>query len=203
MFQDTLEDLLKKGGRRVRRLRDEDLGRPLEWLHDHLPYVRDEKPSRLGPALGATAVAAAGAGVAFWWWTQWAQGRAEAAERAALDARGGAEGAAHPEAVMAHSPAPPEASAEVADPSAAELAEPAQDVLAHAPPPAPAGRKPRAAAARPAAKPAAKVPAAEAALLASAAGAPLGDPAAEVHLGETPSLDAALAKGRGKRGAPA
>ncbi len=134
MFRDTLEDLLRKSGRRVRRLRDEDLGRPLVWLHDHLPHPQDERPSRLVPALGATALAAAGAGVAFWWWTQWARGRAETVERTNLDARGGADGAAHPEAVMAHAPPPADTPGDVADPSASGLAEPAEALMAHTPP---------------------------------------------------------------------
>jgi uncharacterized protein HemX len=48
-----------------------------------------ETPTTTGPALSPIAsavVLAAGAGVAFWWWTQWARGRAESeAEIAAAD----------------------------------------------------------------------------------------------------------------------
>ena len=91
----------------------------------HAPEI-DWASGRMGARAGAlwpTLFAAAGAGVAFWWWNQWARGQAEAAaqpslpasdaegqapdpERHAEDLAGGLEGAAHPELVMAHAPEP-------------------------------------------------------------------------------------------------
>jgi uncharacterized protein HemX len=53
------------------------------------PSAETEPPtsgvSRLSPIASAV-VLAAGAGVAFWWWTQWARGRAETEAEADLAA---------------------------------------------------------------------------------------------------------------------
>ena len=114
-----------------RAVDDERLRAPVRWLEARLP-----EPRRSSSVLLPSVLAAAGAGVAFWWWTSWSRGRAEAAERAALDAAGGAEGKAHPEAVMAHAPEPAGAPVHASDRSAAKLSEPAEDVMAHTPPPA-------------------------------------------------------------------
>jgi uncharacterized protein HemX len=60
------------------------LGLPRKSSPKAAPEVAPEAPTlpkssgpRLSPIASAV-VLAAGAGVAFWWWTQWAQGRAEA-----------------------------------------------------------------------------------------------------------------------------
>ncbi len=112
----------------ARRAADDDrLRAPVRWIEARLP-----EPRRSHSVLWPSVLAAAGAGVAFWWWTSWSRG---VAERAALDAAGGAEGKAHPESVMAHSPEPAGARTDAPDPSAAKLSEPAEDVMAHSPPP--------------------------------------------------------------------
>ena len=172
----------------LRRAGDDDrLRAPVRWIEARLP-----EPGRNSSVLWPSVLAAAGAGVAFWWWTSWARGRAEAAERAALDAAGGAAGAARPEQVMAHAPEPSDAPVETPDPSAAKLSPPAEDIMAHTPPPS---HGTPAAAAKPRAKATGgKATADEARLLASAAAAGLaggvGDvaPAAAVK-----SLDESLA----------
>ena len=109
---------------------DDRLRAPVRWIEARLP-----EPRRSHSVLWPSVLAAAGAGVAFWWWTSWSRGRAEAADREALDAAGGAEGKAHPEQVMAHAPEPAGAPVNAPDASAAKLSEPAEDVMAHAPPP--------------------------------------------------------------------
>jgi hypothetical protein len=50
------------------------------------PEVEAEPLSSVLPPLASAVILAAGAGVAFWWWTQWARGRAESedAEATAL-----------------------------------------------------------------------------------------------------------------------
>ena len=131
----SAESAGRRGVKVARKGYDEHLRAPVTWIEDHLPRQR----SNAGAILAPTLIAAAGAGVAFWWWTQWARGRAEA-ERAALDAAGGAAGEAHPEAVMAHAPPPSDGPSDTPDPSAGKLAEPAEEVMAHTPPSAGAGR---------------------------------------------------------------
>ena len=116
---------------RTRQATDERLRAPVRWIEERLL----PEPRRTASILLPSVVAAATAGAAFWWWTSWSRGRAEAADRAALDAAGGAEGKAHPERVMAHAPEPTHSPAAPADASAARLATPAEDVMAHAPPP--------------------------------------------------------------------
>ena len=116
---------------RTRQAADERLRAPVRWIEERLM----PEPRRTSSVLLPSVLAAAGAGVAFWWWTSWSRGRAEAADRAALDAQGGAAGKAEPEKVMAHAPAPAETPVDVPDPSAAKLAEPAEEIMAHAPAP--------------------------------------------------------------------
>ena len=87
----------------------------------HAPEI-DWGRGRMGSraaALWPALFAAAGAGAAVWWWNQWARGQAEAqagsegaphpeppVEPSPEDRAGGLEGAAAPEAIMAHAPAP-------------------------------------------------------------------------------------------------
>ncbi len=88
-----------------------DLHAPeIDWARGRM----GSRAATLWPAL----FAAAGAGAAVWWWNQWARGNAEAeasrgsdaskpqVELSAEDRAGAAEGAAAPEAIMAHAPAP-------------------------------------------------------------------------------------------------
>ena len=117
--------------------RAEHTGRDaVEWVQARLPSRRDlqRRTSDAGSLLWPTVIAAAGAGAAFWWWTSWSRGRAEAEREAAA----AAEGAAHPDTIMAHTPAPEAAPAQ--DPHPIEDGA-AIDVMAHAPPPADSKRK--------------------------------------------------------------
>ena len=142
----NLDDLIHKEPRRaarwvqdhlpdVPRLAERGGHDAVEWVQARLPTRRDlqRRAPDAASLLWPTVIAAAGAGAAFWWWTSWSRGRDEA-ER---EARASAEGAAHPDAIMAHAP-PPEA-APPQDPHPAED-EAAPDVMAHAPPPAPTGK---------------------------------------------------------------
>lgn len=121
---------VRRGAEKARRSAEETLRSPVAWVEARLP-----EPRRSHTVVWPSVLAAGAAGVAFWWWTSWARGRAEAAERAALDAAGGAEGRAHPEQVMAHNAEPAGAPSEAPDTSASKLTEPAEDIMAHAPPP--------------------------------------------------------------------
>lgn len=114
----------------VPRLAEHGRRDAVEWVQAHLPSRRDLRRGVPEPAslLWPTVLAAAGAGAAFWWWTSWSRGRAEA-ER---DAQGGAEGAAHPEAVMAHTP-PPSDISPPQDFESTALDVAAERVLAHSP----------------------------------------------------------------------
>ena len=121
----------RRGVARTRQAADERLRAPVRWIEERLM----PEPRRTSSILLPSVLAAAGAGVAFWWWTSWSRGRAEAADRAAQDAAGGAAGKAAPERVMAHAPEPQGAPTDVPDTSAARLAQPAEELMAHAPAP--------------------------------------------------------------------
>lgn len=106
----------------------------------HLPEFRTpqvdwrgevRRTARTG-ALWPGLFAVAGAGAAFWWWNQWARGQAEADEHALREREAVAAGAAHPEAIMAHAPPPPDVEAhdDAADSDSALDA-----IMAHAPAP--------------------------------------------------------------------
>lgn len=212
MWRRDLEDLIKTGEQRARRLRDTAGEEALSWLRDHLPSLRPAPPPPPEPPPLARAAwvipalaAAAGTGAALWWWTQWARGRAEAQSRAEFDAAGGAEGQAHPEQVMAHNPEPPEAPMEVADPADSDLSVPAEDVMAHSPPPAESEGSDEAAPKRRTPAKTTRATTDEAKLLASASPVGLGDATPHLTMGEGPStLDQALAakskSGGGTRG---
>lgn len=140
----------------------EALRRPqLDFKALHLPRMRlsdlhapeidwsrlGSRLGREGPRAGAlwpSLFAVASAGAAFWWWNQWARGQAEADDHARREADAAAEGAAHPQAIMAHAPPPADAPAH----DGAAGSDPAVDaIMAHAPEPvaAPqAAREPRA-----------------------------------------------------------
>ena len=158
----------------------------MRWIEARLP-----EPRRATSVLWPSVLAAAGAGAAFWWWTSWSRGRAEAAEREALDAAGGAAGKANPEGVMAHAPPPAGRPGEAPDASAAKLSEPAEQVMAHTPPPADAGS---AGGASTGGSTVGRATADEARLLASTAAAALAGGVAEVAPAPTvTSLDESLA----------
>ena len=136
MWRPDIDEILRSGEKRMRRLREHGADEAAAWVREHLPALRraaPPPPPPLRPSILLPAViAAAGAGAAVWWWTQWARGRAEA-QRAALDAEGGAAGAAHPEGVMAHNAEPSPATADT--PSAdAGVDGHAAEVMAHRPP---------------------------------------------------------------------
>ena len=190
----------ERGVARTRQAADERLRAPVRWIEERLM----PEPRRTSSILLPSVLAVAGAGVAFWWWTSWSRGRAEAADRAALDAQGGAAGQAEPETVMAHAPAPARAPVDAPDPSAAKLSEPAEKIMAHAPAPQPAsqGTAPQ--------TPVAKATADEARLLASTAAAGLaagvgGTVSAEAvnSLDETLAVQGSAPKGRRKTGGAA
>ncbi len=113
------------------------------WIEEHLPEPRRAITIGVGAAspLWPTFMLAAGAGVAFWWWTQWARGDAGTANAAASQAAEApspqpstATSAEPVEEIMAHVPEPAGAPSTVAEPAAADLVEPAEEILAHVPP---------------------------------------------------------------------
>jgi hypothetical protein len=124
MLQRTIDKLL---GRQRRK-------ESVMWVQERVSDGRRVVHLGVGATspLWPTFIAAAGAGVAFWWWTQWSRGQSEA--KLAQENAGG-EGPAvdHPELVMAHAPEPSEAPIGSVDAADAGLVEPADQLMAHAP----------------------------------------------------------------------
>ena len=112
------------------RMRLSDLHAPeIDWSRLGSRFNREgPRPGALWP----TVFAVAGAGAAFLWWNQWARGQAEADDHARREADAAAEGAAHPEAIMAHAPPPADAPAHD---EAAGSDRVVDAIMAHAPAP--------------------------------------------------------------------
>ena len=108
--------------------------RSVEWVQHRYADGRRALDGGVGVStpLWATFLAAAGAGAAFWWWTQWSRGKADAAASNADTGGAGAQPVA-PETIMAHTPAPAGGPINSVDKADEKLVEPAEELMAHAP----------------------------------------------------------------------